>query len=984
MSHAVNVWATHAGFFSFLAYRSHPSYCDNHILIFFGRIPSQPNFDTNPAEHIEQVTFYQDCKDLPVFPCSLLSCTENDKVVKVLLNASRKHNSYIASTNPVSVQNNVNFVVDLEALEQPEDLLSDDLGAWEQTKTRSKWYDVRFGAEEEVRQVTKVEDKLDGSYQVCRRPFINKSDRSLRKTIINVIHPGGHHHSLVFVKYHFEGAPEHAVEVKPHGNSSRCCIPYLRTYKSTRNKLKEAVEKQHSGVKRAVHDVGEAVGGLKFCNSKGALPRSERQASYLRQSSKEAVVDPIFDITQKMKLESENGEEKFIRGYNLDDDSPKVILFTDDQVDDVVNFCCNDVTGHKSLLYVDVTFQLGPFFVLMITYKNTTVFTRRSQPPTCPLMIGPMMLCMLKDKSTYLTLFQKLTAQVPGLKVYLQGYSSDSEDALKQALAHKFERSLSFLCKIHVQRNIVEKCRKLHLSQSVTDVLIHDIFGSGGLVYSETEQAYKSTLDELRLRWDRLELADTNKPPRFARYYHVYKSEIIWHHVTAKASRDAGFEDKAQTNNVPESANALLKRWQGFQSADMSSFIDDVKTLIDKQRCDVQRAFLGLHSLYVVRPEYADHVKSQSDFFDAKPGRRSFSEKPTVDPARYKEVRRYRPTPARPVGLLETEDVEETSNEDQFPSTTVVPQAESRTPNKPHVEQLEALCMSSLQGIFTRKDLQSLTAKAKQLILEGSIREGFDPQSFFVKSSSSCNPHTVKSLSSGKYACDKDCLGYKTRKICAHVLAVACYNKQLAQFIQSFKDGKHDRSRNLTAITTFGVNASAGKKRQHVRRSRNKSPDAMTSTMTTEQPAGGTIADLFSSHSAGYSTEASSDPLRITIRRNRPAKPTVLPTTSTPFQLISISGHIRKCAGCGGNLKDGPDQYTHNFMDERYCIRHKEHDYVWIESMQHWKKKFENKHYHVFLTCIKGRNPNFDASTVQLSVNHTLGAEEVQELKNRL
>ena len=52
--------------------------------------------------------------------------------------------------------------------------------------------------------MTKVEDKLDDNYQVCRRPYINKSYISVRTTVVNVIHPDGHHHSLVFVKYHFE------------------------------------------------------------------------------------------------------------------------------------------------------------------------------------------------------------------------------------------------------------------------------------------------------------------------------------------------------------------------------------------------------------------------------------------------------------------------------------------------------------------------------------------------------------------------------------------------------------------------------------------------------------------------------------------------------------------------------------------------------------------------------------------------------------
>lgn len=122
-------------------------------------------------------------------PSNVLTCTESDEVLKLLLNAR----SIIASRNPVGVQNNVTFIVDLDALDDPEDLLSDDLGVWEQTKTRSNG---------EACNVTKVVDKLDGSHQVCRRPYINKSDRSPRKTVVNVIHPEGRHHNLVFVKYH--------------------------------------------------------------------------------------------------------------------------------------------------------------------------------------------------------------------------------------------------------------------------------------------------------------------------------------------------------------------------------------------------------------------------------------------------------------------------------------------------------------------------------------------------------------------------------------------------------------------------------------------------------------------------------------------------------------------------------------------------------------------------------------------------------------
>ena len=171
-----------------------------------------------------------------------------------------------------------------------------------------------------------------------------------------------------------------------------------------------------------------------------------------------------------------------------------------------------------------------------------------------------------------------------------------------------------------------------------TGLILGDIFGSGGLILADTEEDYKHRLDELTEKWDALEMAETGKPPKLSRYYRVHKSNDIFHHMMAKVSRDAGFEDKAQTNNVPESGNALLKRWQDFQPTDTSSFVDDVKDLINKQRTDVKKAYLGLHSPYLVRPEYKEHVRSQSDFFDANPGRRAFAGKVLVDPDRYNEV----------------------------------------------------------------------------------------------------------------------------------------------------------------------------------------------------------------------------------------------------------------------------------------------------------------------------------------------------------
>lgn len=460
----------------------------------------------------------------------MLSTCENDKVLKVLLNSEKLHTGYISSRQPVKVQKNQSFIVDLDQLEDPEDILSDDLGAWEQTKTRSKWYQVEFTENGNARKITKVKDKAPGSYQVCRRPFVNKSDKSLKKTLVNVILPNGDNYNLFFARYHFEGSPEHAIKVLPHGNSTKSSIPYLRTYKSTKDKLEESVAKEGKGVKRILHEVEQQVGGLQNCSSEGALPRSARQVQYIKDESKEK--DPIFAITNKMKLQVEMDGEKFIRAYSLDDDSPKVVLFTDDQVDDIVNFCCNDIPGHKSPLYVDVTFKLGPFYVLMTSYKNTTLISKTTG--ACPVMVGPILLCMLKDKVTYLTLFQKLTAQVPGLKMYLQGYTTDGEEALRQCLAQEFDRSLSFLCKVHIQRNIKAKCHNLHISESSTNQILDDIFGSDGLINAETEKQYRSRFEELKVEWDEINERETNKDAKFSKYFQNHKLDDIWNHATPK------------------------------------------------------------------------------------------------------------------------------------------------------------------------------------------------------------------------------------------------------------------------------------------------------------------------------------------------------------------------------------------------------------------------------------------------------------------
>ena len=103
-------------------------------------------------------------------------------------------------------------------------------------------------------------------------------------------------------------------------------------------------------------------------------------------------------------------------------------------------------------------------------------------------------------------------------------------------------------------------------------------------------------------------------------------------------------------NNASESVNAVMKRWQNFQLKDVSTFIDDLKELVEKQRRDVQRVFLGLHSPYTVRPEYQHHVQTGAVLEVIAKERQGIinSVKALVDLLRYKQVVSYRSTPMLP------------------------------------------------------------------------------------------------------------------------------------------------------------------------------------------------------------------------------------------------------------------------------------------------------------------------------------------------
>ena len=419
-----------------------------------------------------------------------------------------------------------------------------------------------------------------------------------------------------------------------------------------------------------------------------------------------------------------------------------------------------------------------------------------------------MMLCMLKDQGTYLTLYQKISAHVPGIKVFLQGYASDGEMALRNALAQEFPHTIAFICTVHAKKNITERCNDLGLSKQLTSTVVCDIFGAGGLLFMKDRTSYDDKCRALMAKWDELECGE-KVSPSFAKYFEKCKKEDLYEHMRAQLSVEAGFGDQLITTNPIEAINAVIKRWNNFQSTDMSNLLKELKDCIDEQQDNVRKAFFNLPSAYSVRPKFREHIVS--NYFALSSAERKLAilkiGKIKVDPKRFQEVMRYKCRSSTAQLLVsDHEDVGE--NEELLTCPAPSP-------------------FDVLLSVFTRSDIDNLQKKATKIVDNKQILKGFTDNEFIVKSNTD-KYRTVKILGDWKIKCEKECIGYESRNLCTHTIAAALVSDSLDTYLRHYV--KENRV-NLTQLSVTSVNPNAGRKSVARKRIRSKSRDVVKQTM---------------------------------------------------------------------------------------------------------------------------------------------------------
>ena len=436
---------------------------------------------------------------LPIFSRRNRLRTTSLHTVRAILDTPK---DFLCSKHPTQVNINCSFVVDTSKLHDPGDTKCDDCGAWKQTKTATTPLRINFCDDGSV---LSVQCCPSGSrkrlYSLIRRHYICKSAEDLSRHISVLSDPTGQQVPFQFIQYRFAGA-EHSVTVKPHGNYKKNSRPYKRTCPSTLKDLKEEL-KRHPP-KRAMFKVDRKRGRVLNATCAGDLPRNALQATRIK--CKMATVkhpnasDPLQALVVKFK-EINGSPSQFIQSIWLVPD-PVIVLFNQVQLNDLEQFCTSQ--DKASVLGIDVTFNLGQFYVTMCSYQNFKIVNERGKHP---IMIGPTVIHSSKEQSNFTVLFQEIVHRKPPLASSLRTCGTDGEQGLSNAAAEAFPFAVHLQCVNHLRDNMTAHLHKQLLPEDVIKEVLKDVFGTcteTGLIHASNKE-FDAKLQLLKNRWDLLE-----------------------------------------------------------------------------------------------------------------------------------------------------------------------------------------------------------------------------------------------------------------------------------------------------------------------------------------------------------------------------------------------------------------------------------------------------------------------------------------------
>lgn len=728
------------------------------------------------------------------------------------------------------------------------------------------------------------------------------------------------------------------------------------------------------------------------------LPRNRQQISNIRRSHCVQDKNVLYSVMLECKL-TQGTNDAFVRDVKAAP-SPQSVLFFDWQLHDMERFLTNN---HRfGVLTVDTTFNLGEFYVTVVTYPHLMLQDVRTG--NHPTIVGPVLIHQQTDFASFNYFAATLVSSNKQLRNTLC-FGTDGDKSLVEAFAHNFPYAMQLRCFIHFKKNVQEKLRSLGFPSSVADEVLGDIFGKHtGSVYKEglvdctTEEEFETKLQDLKKIWDEYEQPfSPASGASFHTFFTRYQANVVKYHMRRDLREAAGLGSPPSvfTTNPSESVNAVIKKKVDYKQHQWPKFNEQLKQLVEGQRDEIIRSLSG-RGQYRLSAEFRYLLTTILEWIKMRPDQRK-KIIADFDSASLKTDFRDRGAVTPKCGMRNCPM--------EMACTSMSISAED--------SGIQTLPLVTLHGMWDKA--------SKLLSMSNGITAapGEDKRARMVSSFSGKTPHFVSSRSRGQFVCDPTCIQWNSANICSHTLAVAETNGELEQFLQWYttsggtpnitvlgmeglpkgragqKGGRAKRKRcrnnaqpeHLLTITQCGTSSGCGQNAVSIGESTTQvsgvnvgaSTSGVNMGASTSQRSGVNIGASTSGVNIGASTSqinynvmlpssARGPPPLISV----PVSPCTPPGASSavcnppnvnPFYVKFIKGNIRICQGCRGSLKTS-DGAVPSPPYDLTVARAEQRPFRDTSGNLITPKRPTVYHYHCKPECIKAVEPHFISSSI--------------------
>lgn len=411
-----------------------------------------------------------------------------------------------------------------------------------------------------------------------------------------------------------------------------------------------------------------------------------------------------------------------------------------------------------------------------------------------PIILGPVLVHHTKTFRPFHYLASTMIRLNPRL-VQLRAFGTDGEPELIKAFRTCFPHAVHLRCMNHLRQNVKDKLHDLKIPQNVWKNFLSDIFGvqvgnhfECGLVDSPSDTIFSAQLKSLKERWNNLERSykGSSSSPEFHTWFLTYKSRDFIECALPEVRTKAGIDPFQHfTTNSSESVNHIIKLEVEWKENKLPNLIEHLKN-IDRQKSELEKSIVGRGQWHFTE-EYNHLIASEASWF---------SQNLMSNEAKQRHLNK----------VLTCKPVVNSTSSNTAPSSLSI--------------SFEDCGITSIDTAT----LENMWKKACDLVKSGesilSVPWSSDDKCRLVKSYTSAQPHmvTVNLRNRNMYICDDKCPMFKGYSICAHVVAAAEDNGDLASFLDCVKCKP-----NLTSIASAGMPSRSGRKGGKPKRKRNRS-----------------------------------------------------------------------------------------------------------------------------------------------------------------